>query len=87
MAEAWGTSLGEARSWLKSYNRTILRINSQIINADTPLLETAAKNAVIEYGLSNHGVTTSSKIMVFDKFNFLTNTDNKLEYLPQPPQK
>ena len=71
-----------------NYETKVINIDQpgKIINADTPLSGTTTKNAVIEYGLSNHGVTTSSKIMVFDIFTFLTISNNQLEYLPQPQQ-
>jgi hypothetical protein len=54
----------------------------KIINADTPLMETVEKNTVIEYGTGDQGYTTKSKVLVFDKVNFLTNKNNQLEYLP-----
>jgi hypothetical protein len=57
------------------------------INADTPLMETVAKNTVIEYGIGDQGYTTKSRVLVFDKVNFLTSKNNQLEYLPQPTKK
>jgi len=64
----------------------IININQpgKVINAGTPLMETVAKNTVIEYGTGDQGYTTKSKILVFDNVNFLTNSNNQLEYLPQP---
>jgi hypothetical protein len=70
-------------------NHNVIRIKNidqpgKIIDANTPLVETVSNNAVIEWGPGDQSYTTASKILVFDKVNFLTSSTNQLEYLPQP---
>jgi len=64
----------------------IININQpgKIVNADTPLLETVGTDTVLEYGLGDQHFTTTNQIMVFDEISFLTNSNNQMEYLPQP---
>ena len=57
------------------------------INADTPLVETVGKDTVVEYGIGDQGFSTDSTVLVFDQVNFLTDSNNQLEYLPQPTKK
>jgi len=70
-------------------NYTIARIKNadqpgKLVDATTPLLETTAKNTIVQYIISGNNFTTRQETLIFDNSIFLTDANGKLEYLPQP---
>jgi len=74
---------------VKEGDFTVSRIKNadqpgKLVNSTTPLLETTAKNTIVEYIISGGKFTTSQETLKFDYSSFLTDANGKLEYLPQP---